>query len=301
MPTNNSTNSDHTPHQPEVLVYLQKQFATQQWDFIFPHSGGKETYIAHGNGHSYFVKLGAPLANYQTMASLGLTPPVIATGVLEDGTSLLAQPYVDGRKPTWTDFHSYLDQIASIVGSMHHDPELRRILTPPSSERYNMLGLEALVHLQEKWDRHKTLVPAVAEWVDEQIDQLLVQIEAIEGTGAVAAHNDICNANWLISTDGQIYLIDLDAMSLDDPAGDLGAILWWYYPPELRPRFIEIAGYQNDEQLHTRMRLRMAIHCLDILLAREQSFDQFDAARFVDSLADFRAILAGEENPQGYG
>jgi len=282
-------------------MFLQRQFATHQWEFSFPHSWGKETYIAHGNGHSYFIKLGAPLVNYQIMASLGLTPPVIATGVMEDSTSLLAQPYVDGRNPSWKDFHLYLDQIASIVGSMHHNPELRRILAPPHSERYHVLGLEAQVHLREKWDRYKVLVPGVAEWVDEKLDQLTEGLEAVEGTGAVVSHNDICNANWLISTDGQIYLIDLDAMSLDDPASDLGAILWWYYPPKLRPRFMEIAGYQNDEQLKTRMRLRMAIHCLDILLPRENSFDRFDADNFVHSLADFRAILAGEENPQGYG
>jgi hypothetical protein len=44
----------------------------------------------------------------------------------------------------------------------------------------------------------------------------------------------------------------------------------------------------------------MAMHCLSITLPREQSFDEFDAASFAGSLTDFRAILDGRENPEGY-
>jgi len=44
----------------------------------------------------------------------------------------------------------------------------------------------------------------------------------------------------------------------------------------------------------------MAMHCLDITLPREQSFDRFDPTTYHESLKDFRAILKGEENPEGY-
>jgi hypothetical protein len=89
-------------------------------------------------------------------------------------------------------------------------------------------------------------------------------------------------------------------MSLDDPACDIGATLWWYYPPEPRQRFLEIVGYANDEQFQNRTWVRMAIHCLSTILPREQSFDRFDTDSFADSLTDFRAVLAGRENPEGY-
>lgn len=42
------------------------------------------------------------------------------------------------------------------------------------------------------------------------------------------------------------------------------------------------------------------MHCLAITLPREQSFDTFDPDSFAESLTDFRAILAGGENPEGY-
>jgi hypothetical protein len=44
----------------------------------------------------------------------------------------------------------------------------------------------------------------------------------------------------------------------------------------------------------------MAMHCLDITLPRERSFDKFDRDNYGESLRDFKAILNGEENPEGY-
>ena len=126
------------------------------------------------------------------------------------------------------------------------------------------------------------------------------QSEQFVGAGLVASHNDICNANWLLTPTGDLYLVDLDTLSLDDPALDLGATLWWYYPPELRPRFLAAAGYPDSPGLRQRMRARMALHCLSILRPRPGSFDRFDPHAFAGRLVDFRAALAGEENPQGY-
>jgi len=48
------------------------------------------------------------------------------------------------------------------------------------------------------------------------------------------------------------------------------------------------------------MRIRMALHCLNILLPRKDSVDRFNAESFDDALDEFKAVLAGKENPQGY-
>ena len=88
---------------------------------------------------------------------------------------------------------------------------------------------------------------------------------------------------------------------MDDPAFDLGALLWWYYPPDRRGRFLEIAGYRYDDEFKLRMQVRMALHCLNITLPRDGSFDRFNPESYNEALVDFRAILDGGENPQGYG
>ncbi|MCU0487127.1 MAG: aminoglycoside phosphotransferase family protein [Anaerolineales bacterium] len=246
------------------------------------------------------MKLGAQIARYETLASLGITPPVLASGHLADGTSILVQPFIPSRTPTRKDFADHLPQFARIIHRIHLSPELQALLPPAGSEHYSEAGLAALDSIRRRWEKHRRRVPEAAGFVEESLERLAQQVRQFEGAGLVASHNDICNANWLITPEGQIYLVDLELMALDDPALDCGALLWWYYPPHLRQRFLEICGYADDEPFRLRMQVRMALHCLSIILPREHSFDPFDPAAFAQELTDFRAMLAGEENPQGY-
>jgi thiamine kinase-like enzyme len=218
-----------------------------------------------------------------------LTPPVLAAGTLEDGTSILVQPYIAGRRPSRSDYRAHLEQFAGAIHTVHHSPEVKRVLPQVSSDNYSAAGAEFLEGIRRRWERCKPQVPGVAGFVDESLDRLAGQVGDFQGAGLAASHNDICNANWLISPGGGLYLIDLDSMSLDDPALDIGATLWWYYPPGLRGRFLEITGHADDEAFARRMRVRMAMHCLHITLPREGSFDRFDPASFAESLTDFRA------------
>ncbi len=287
-------------HQQEVRSYLQKSFSAHVWAFSLPRGTGRETYFAEGNGHKYFIKVGAPVERYLAMAEIGLTPPLLSVGQLEGGMSVLVQPFIAGRTPSRLDFQKRLEEVAALVQVMHNSVHVRRVLRPVCSSLHKEAGRLAFDHLFQKWKRYQSQVPNVSPFVEESLAGLALEIEQFTTEGLVASHNDICNGNWLFAADGKIYVIDLDSMSLDDPAQDMGALLWWYYPPEMRERFLEIAGYAYDNEFRHRMRIRMALHCLHILLSREGSFDDFQAHLFSSSLEDFRAVLAGEENPQGY-
>lgn len=288
-------------HRQQVIAFLQGHLTGHCWELTLPSSGrGHETYIAQSNGESYFVKVGAHIPRYQVMASLDLTPAMIVSGYFADGTSILVQPYIKGRNSTWQDFRHFLPRIAVVVNKTHNSPALKSILPTALSETYKDVGLAAVRRMERRWELRRAQVPMVADYVDETLAHLGQEIQGFVGSGLVASHNDICNGNWLIALDGRVYLVDLEAMSLDDPAHDMGSLLWWYYPPALRPGFLQSAGYQYDEAFQSRMRVRMALHCLDILLPRVGSFDRFDADLFAKELADFRAVVAGRENPQGY-
>src|SRR4026207_2268859 len=99
---------DRKQHQQEVQGFLQNHFFSNHWESAVPNGSGNETDFAHGNEHAYVVKLGVQITRYRAMASLGLTPQVIASGNLEDGTSILIQPYIDGRKPSRKDYRIHL-------------------------------------------------------------------------------------------------------------------------------------------------------------------------------------------------
>ncbi len=291
---------DRQDHQQEVFCFLREHFSIHDWRFSLPRGSGVESYFAEGNGQSYFVKLGVPVERYLTMAEIGLTPPVLVNGQLDNGLSVIVQPSIAGRTPSRLDYHNQLTGVAECIRKMHFSQDAKQILPRASSNLYRNAGLVALDRLRQKWERYKAQVTRVAEFVDDSLDYLAQQVSLFKGEGLVVSHGDICNANWLFSSDGTIYLLDFESMSMDDPALDLGALLWWYYPPELRQRFLNVTGYRYDDEFKFRMRMRMAMHCLDITLPREQSFDRFDPSTYHESLKDFRAILKGEENPQGY-
>ncbi len=287
-------------HQQEVRRYMQKYFSAHDWVFSLPRGHGMETYFVQGNGRKYFVKVGARVEMYLAMAEIGLTPPVLSVGQLESGLSIIVQPFIDGRMPSRSDFQNQLERVAALIHKMHGDPHLRRVLPPAGSNLHLDAGQQALNNLLQKWECYKSQVPDQSAFVDKSLVDLALEIKQFTTDGLVASHNDICNANWLFASDGKIYVVDLDAMSMDDPALDMGSLLWWYYPPELRGQFLEIAGYPYNDEFKFRMRVRMSLHCLNIILPREQSFDGFQPDLFSESLRDFKAVFAGKENPEGY-
>ena len=284
-------------HLQDVRSYLQTHFSAHGLALSLPSGYEKETYFAQGNGHEYFVKVGAPVERYLALAEIGLTPPVLSAGQLASGTSILVQPFVAGRTPSRLDFQNQLERVAALIRTLHNSPPVRSVLQPANSNMHKDAGQQAFAHLRQKWERYRLQVPAESMFVDKSLSELALEIDRFTTEGLTASHNDICNANWIFARDGKIYIIDLDSMSMDDPAMDMGALLWWYYPPEMREQFLEIAGYPYDDKFKLRMRVRMALHCLSILLPREQSFDAFRPNLFSDSLRDFRVVLAGEENP----
>jgi thiamine kinase-like enzyme len=287
-------------HQQEVLAFLQKHLSIRDWTFTLPHGSGMETYFGQGNGQKYFVKVGAPIDQYLALAEIGLTPPVLFHGQLEGNISVMVQPFMEGQRPSRLDYRNRLQEVAGLIRGMYNHPKIKGTLPSVLSNSYRDAGLQALDRLHQKWEYCKVQVPEVADFVDESLDHLSQQINLFSGEGLVASHGDICNANWLFASDGRIYIVDLESMSMDDPAADMGVLLWWYYPPELREQFLNITGYSHDEEFKFRMQIRMAMHCLSITLPRENSFDTFDPESLDKSLVDFKAVLNGEENPQGY-
>jgi len=292
--------ADRREHQQDVCGFLQEHLSIDDWIFSLPRGSGMETYFVRGNHQDYFVKVGAPVERYLVMAEIGLTPPVLIFGQLESGLSIMVQSFITGRKPFQMDFCNQLEKVVALIHKMHHHSRIKEILPAVSSNLHKDAGLRALNHLHQKWECYKAQVPTVAKFVNSSLEYLTQQVNLFSREGLVASHNDICNANWLFTSDGQIYVVDFESMSMEDTALDMGALLWWYYPPELRQRFLDIAGYRYDDEFRFRMRVRMAMHCLNITLPREPSFDSFSPNNYGDSLNDFRAILDNKENPEGY-
>ena len=221
---------DRREHEQDVRGFLQKHLSIHDWIFSLPRGSGMETYFVQGNERDYFVKVGAPIERYLAMAEIGLTPPVLVFGQLESGLSIMVQPFITGQKPSQIDFCDQLQKVAALVRKMHHHPRVKGILQAVASSLHKDAGLRALNHLHQKWEGYKAQVPAVAKFVDGSLEYLAQQVNLFSSVGLVASHNDICNTNWIFTSDAKIYIVDFESMSMDDPALDMGALLWWYYP-----------------------------------------------------------------------
>jgi thiamine kinase-like enzyme len=283
-----------------VLSLLKAEFPSLEWRLELPEGQGQETYFAHGTIHSLFVKLHARVEVIKAMSEEGLTPPVLLSGLLGSGTPFVVQPLVAGRTPQKKDFQSDPQLYAQVMSRMQRSPGVRAAL-PLSDQTYKGAAQRALSNLRSRWNAMATQVPQERRYVEDALDRIGEQIAGFAGEGLVASHNDIANCNWILTPKGRVYLVDLEMMLLDDPALDLGAVLWWYYPPGARSTFLRAAGYDpEDTALAERMRVRMAMHCLRITLPRAGSFDPFSPQNYADALVDFKAAFEGRENPQGY-
>ncbi len=288
-------------HRGEVERYLRRRFGGVNRALLLPRGSGNETYVAESDGRKLFVKLGTEVGRAVAMADAGIGPPVLDVGRLEDGTVIVVQSWVEGRHPGRADYERRLEAVARTIGKMHRDAGVRGALPVVAAEGFAAAGLRAVGRVRARWEGVREQVVEVGGFVEEELDELEKRIGRLRGDGLGASHNDICRDNWLFTEDGRIFILDLDSMALDDPALDVGIIMWWYYAPEVWGRFIGYAGYEDDEGFRERMQARIALHCLSITLPREDSFDRFDAGGFSGALRDFRAALVGQGNPEMQG
>jgi len=195
---------DRQEHQQEVCRFLREHLSIYDWKFSLPHGSGLESYFAEANGQSCFVKVGVQVDRYLAMAEIGLTPPVRMHGQLDDGLSVIVQPFIAGRTSSRSDYRNQLIEVAGIIRKMHNDPRVNEVLPVESFNLYKDAGLRALNRLRQKWERYKVQIPKDTEFVDNSLDYLSQQVHTFSGEGLVASHNDICNANWLFASEGKI-------------------------------------------------------------------------------------------------
>ena len=120
-------------HESEVKAFLRERFGIAGWAFALPRGSGHETYVARGGGQVLFVKVGAPVERTVAMSRVALTPPVLQTGRLADGSAIVVQPFLEGHHPGRSEYRERLEEIARIIWDMHRNSEVQATLPPALS------------------------------------------------------------------------------------------------------------------------------------------------------------------------
>lgn len=69
----------------------------------------------------------------------------------------------------------------------------------------------------------------------------------------VVCHADVNHNNWVLSSKGDLYLIDWDGALVADPALDIGILLYLYIPQTNWVEWLDHYGIMLDDQLSKRM------------------------------------------------
>ena len=220
--------------------------------------GDRDKVIAERDGQRYFVKLMWPPGADATRAAaeVGLAPRVIASGQLADGRAVVVQPFVTGssgaepRVRAW--MRSHADDLAELFASLARRTDLS-VSLPVRQSAYPRERAEVRLR-----DMH--LVADELErsgWPDLGRAQVMLQRirEASDDLpdvphALVPVHGDPQWANWMLTTDNQLCLVDWDHARLDDPVTDPARLAWWLFEAgRRRHTFIERCGIDVENSV----------------------------------------------------
>jgi hypothetical protein len=218
--------------------------------------GDRDKVVAERDGVRYFVKLMWPPGAAATRAAseIGLAPRVRATGQLADGRAVLIQDFLIGtsgaerRGREWILRHA--DDLADLFASLARRTDLQATLPRRQSER----PVErAEVRLR---DMHFVLQEIqTMGWTDgRRGENMLGRVRALSDAlpdtphALGPVHGDPQWANWLITPEGRVYLVDWDHARLDDPVTDPARLAWWLFSStDQRRSFIQRCGIDVDD------------------------------------------------------
>jgi len=249
-----------------IQAYLQHHVAPTDWQIQPPQRGfsSAKRYIARSSHATVFVKLGSDHRVLQLLSDAELTPRLLAGGAFGD-TRITVQEFVEGYHPTREWYAGNMAAWAQIMHTVHQLPGLRHYLPASRDETYQSLLARYVEQVRAIYTPNN-----LQTHEREVVEALLVHYESripfVQGAGLVPIHGDP-NADNLLITPRQVYLVDWDTMHLSEPMRDVALVLWWMYPaslwPELLARFrIDLADPAQQERFY----LHISVWALEVSL-----------------------------------
>lgn len=204
-----------------MRVKLLEHLLGEGWQVI-PAGGatGEAYYAQHGEEKLFLKRNSSPFL--AVLSAEGIVPKLLWTRRLENGDVITAQRWVNGRE--LKSFEMDEDLVAQLLSKIHRSKELL--------EMFKRIGNKPLTPhsiVNELTERLRT-VSLNEAIINDAISFLKKEITEVEPQQYVVCHCDINHNNWVLSEEGDLFLIDWDGAMVADPALDLGLLLYWYIP-----------------------------------------------------------------------
>ncbi|MDC3415806.1 phosphotransferase family protein [Aquibacillus salsiterrae] len=216
-------------------------------DWIITSAGGStgEAYYAQGERKRLFLKRNSS-PFIAVLSAQGIVPKLVWTKRLENGDVITAQEWLEGRELTSEEMRH--PKVAMLLSKIHHSTELYDMFV-----RIDKDPIQPYQVYQNCINQLNELIKSIE--VKKALDWIETMLPMVENNTIqqVVCHCDMNHNNWLLSEDGQLYLIDWDNAKIGDPAIDIGMILYNYIPENEWDQWLESYGINGDQELLNRM------------------------------------------------
>ncbi len=225
----------------------------ENWKIVSAGGSTGAAYYAHSEQKQLFLKRNSS-PFLAVLSAQGIVPKLVWTKRLENGDVVTAQQWLDGKALNNEEMQH--PKVAKLLSKIHHSSEL----------------LDMLLRIEKTEVTPENSLKTVKELIQNNSIQTLVLYKAykylesrlpyIHIDHQVVCHCDLDHHNWMLSENGELYLIDWDNARVGDPAMDIGRILQSYIPMEDWNQWLAYYGVENSTHLMQRMHWYLIIDAI---------------------------------------
>lgn len=216
----------------------------QDWEIVSAGGVTGEAFFAIKDDEKLFLKRNSS-PFLAVLSAEGIVPKLIWTKRMENGDVITAQQCLVGREFKAEEMAGEL--APKLLKRIHESKALLKMMIRMEKFPYNpMMMLRDI----ESIDQDILMIPIV----NQSLKFLQQHVKDIRCKQWAVCHGDVNHNNWLLSEDGEVYLIDWDNAMIADPALDLGLLLHWYVPKKDWSQWLAHYGTSLTADLELRMR-----------------------------------------------
>ncbi|MBE6185035.1 phosphotransferase family protein [Heyndrickxia ginsengihumi] len=225
----------------------------QGWE-ITPAGGATgEAFYAKYQEQTLFLKRNSS-PFLAVLSAEGIVPKLVWTRRMENGDTLTAQQWVEGRELSPQEMEN--ERVAKLLKKIHDSEPLLIML-----KRLGMKPLDTyqmLAKIESNMEAELLDLPVIRSSI-QFLQKELVHIQYDE---YVVCHGDIHHNNWLLSNDDELFLIDWDGPLIGDPALDIGMLLYLYISRQKWEQWLTQYGIEMNDYLLLRMKWYVIIQTI---------------------------------------
>ncbi|MGN8645847.1 phosphotransferase [Gracilibacillus sp. HCP3S3_G5_1] len=223
-----------------------KHILGEDWTIIPAGGSTGAAYYAQSNQKKLFLKRNSS-PFLAVLSAQGIVPKLVWTKRLENGDVVTAQQWLDGKALNIEEMQH--PKVAKLLSKIHHSSELLDMLL--RIEKTTIIPDQMLVRVKQfvqgnKFARRSLTIYKAVKFLENRLLDVYYDQQ-------VVCHCDLNHHNWMLSNNGELYLIDWDNARVGDPAMDIGRILQSYIPKQDWEQWLEHYGVENSKYLMRRM------------------------------------------------